>query len=228
MIVAIHQPNYFPWLGYFHKLLHSDVFVLLDHVQLSKSSYTPRVQILCQGKPSWLSVPVLKSGKFGQAIYETECDTRSHWQAKHLKTLQANYARHPYWGEVFQFVEPLLSTPASNLAHINVNIVRELGRALGAQCRFVRSSELPLAAAQRDDMLVEITKLVGGDRYLHGSSGARYQETSVFENAGIQPVAQDFRHRMYPQHCTAEFTAGLSVLDCLFNLGFEGTRSLLA
>src|SRR3546814_3690829 len=57
MIVAIHQPNYLPWLGYFHKIARADVFVFLDDVQFSKNGYTNRVRILGDGAARWLTIP---------------------------------------------------------------------------------------------------------------------------------------------------------------------------
>ena len=67
--IAIHQPNYLPWLGYFYKIANSDVFVFLDDVQFSKNSYTNRVQVFGKDeKMRWLTVPV--SAHSGQSINE--------------------------------------------------------------------------------------------------------------------------------------------------------------
>ena len=44
--IAIHQPNFMPWVGYFYKIAKADKFVLLDNAQFSKNSYINRSQIL--------------------------------------------------------------------------------------------------------------------------------------------------------------------------------------
>jgi hypothetical protein len=59
MLVAIHQPNYFPWLGYLDRMAKADLFVVLDHVQFERRSYQNRIQILLEGEPRWLTVPVI-------------------------------------------------------------------------------------------------------------------------------------------------------------------------
>ena len=65
-VVAIHQPNYLPWLGYFAKISEADEFVFLDDVQYSKNSYTNRVKVLHADKPRWLTVPV--SFRYGDTL----------------------------------------------------------------------------------------------------------------------------------------------------------------
>ena len=66
MTVSIHQPNFIPWIGYFYKILKSDVFVILDNVQFTKNGLTNRNQIKTPEGPGWLTLPVVQSGKFGQ------------------------------------------------------------------------------------------------------------------------------------------------------------------
>lgn len=227
MIVAIHQPNYFPWLGYFHKVLHSDVFVLLDHVQYSKSSYTSRVQILCKGTPHWMSIPVVTSGRLGQSIREASSDPRAKWNGKHLNMLRANYARHPYFGEVFGRVEALLAEVEGDVAALNSKIIRALAAEMGARCRFVESSSLDLPDIESSELLVAIVGAVEGTSYVHGAGGRNYQDADAFSAAGIELRDQRFAHPTYPQHRCSDFIAGLSILDCLFNVGLGGCGELL-
>lgn len=227
MIVAIHQPNYFPWLGYFAKLPRCDVFVFLDHVPLSKGSYTPRVQILSQGRPQWLSVPVRTGGHFGQGIDQAGFDERADWRRKHLRTLQLSYGRHPRFAEVFSRVEALLAPPAATLGELNERLVAGVAEGLGFRCRMVRSSGLDVAGLRSSELLAAIVRQVGGTRYLHGAGALKYHDTDVFQASGVEPVAQSFAHPVYPQAGSESFVPGLSVLDALFNLGFEGVAALL-
>lgn len=228
MIVAIHQPNCLPWLGYFAKLARSDVFVFLDHVPLSKRSYTTRVQILVQGRPQWLSTPIRVAGQFAQRIDQTAFDDGVDWRRKHLRTLQMNYGKHPHFEAVFETVQPLLAPPADTLAQLNERVVVGIARELGITCRFLRSSDLDVPGLRSSALLAEIVVRAGGTRYLHGSGGAGYQEPEVFRTAGVELVPQAFSHPTYPQGGTEVFVPGLSVLDALFNVGFAGVAALLA
>jgi len=62
-VVAIHQPNFLPWLGYFDKLARADTFVLLDSVQFPKRNGTwmNRVKLLVGGEPGWITVPIVRA-----------------------------------------------------------------------------------------------------------------------------------------------------------------------
>ena len=77
MIVAIHQPNYLPWLGYFYKIAKCDMFVLLDNVQYAKNSFINRNKIKTPQGELWLTVPVKSKGRFGQLIKEVEIDNKT-------------------------------------------------------------------------------------------------------------------------------------------------------
>ena len=85
MVIAIHQPNYFPWPGYFFKILKSDIFVFLDDVQYSNNSFTCRTNILENKNKSWLSVPIKK--KMGQNINQILIADLE-WKMKHLSKIK--------------------------------------------------------------------------------------------------------------------------------------------
>jgi glycosyltransferase involved in cell wall biosynthesis len=227
VIVSIHQPNYLPWLGYFAKLARSDVFVFLDHVPLSKGSYTPRVQILGQGRPQWLSIPIRTAGQFGHGIDQTAFDDRVDWRRKHLRTLQLNYGKHPHFEPVFGAVQALLAPPAASLAQLNERGVVGIAQALGITCRFLRSSELDVSGFRSSELLAAVVLRAGGTRYLHGAGAASYQDAEVFRDRRVELVAQEFSHPSYPQAGSEVFVPGLSVLDALFNVGFAGVAALL-
>jgi hypothetical protein len=225
VIVAIHQPNYLPWLGYFHKLAVADVLVLLDHVQLPQGrSYVQRVQVLCGGHPAWLTVPVHKRGRSGQRICDTEID-ESGWGRRHLRTLEMAYGRHA--ADLLGVVGPHLIEGSACLADRNEALVRALAERLGLRARIVRSRDLDVGPLAGSALLAALVRAVGGDTYLHGRGGLNYQEAEVFEAAGVRLRDQAFTPPPYPQRGTSEHVAGLSIVDCVANLGFAGAAALL-
>jgi hypothetical protein len=225
-LVAIHQPNLLPWLGYFDKLARADVFVLLDSVQFSKGSYTNRVKVLVNGEGRWLTVPIDRSGGSEQPISEVRIAADDEWRERAVSTVRQAYARAPHFEEAFAAVEPLLREPAGRLADYNERGIRELSeRLLGGGPEIVRSSSLE-AGGRATDLLVEIVGAVGGDAYLSGGGSGGYQEDERFAEAGIELVRQEFRHPDYPQ-AAEQPVHGLSVIDALMSCGFEGTGSLL-
>ena len=98
MKIAIHQPNFFPWAGYFYKIYLSDIFVFLDDVQYSKNSYTNRASIILEQKSSWLTIPIKSSLK--TKIYDIQV-ADSLWKKKHLSKLVNAYKRSDFFSEIY-------------------------------------------------------------------------------------------------------------------------------
>lgn len=230
-VVAIHQPNFLPWLGWFDKLARADVFVLLDDVQFprtGKGTWVNRVKLLVGGSAQWVTAPIVRSKGSVQEIREVRLDDAQAWREKTLRTIEHNYRRAPGFDEVFPHVEGALGAATDRLAELNERAARTLARGLGLdESRFVRSSELA-ASASSTELLIELTQAVGGDVYLAGGGAGGYQEDEKFDAAGIELRYQSFEHPTYAQASADEFVPGLSVVDALMNCGFEGTRALLA
>jgi hypothetical protein len=224
MIAAIHQPNFLPWSGYFHKILCSGVFVFLDSVAFSKGSYTNRVKVKTAAGTQWLTVPVRTAGRLGQCVAEVECPCGVPWRKKTLHNLETNYRGCRHFQDYFPGLRDILLHPTDRLADLNIALIEHLSRCLGASPAFVRSSRLPVAGA-RTGLLVAICRAVGADTYLSGAGGATYQEEAEFRAAGMDLVYSDFRQPVYRQPY-GEFAGGLSVLDLLFT-GGPASREIL-
>jgi hypothetical protein len=222
--VAIHQPNYFPWLGYFFKIISADVFIFLDDVQYSKNSYINRVQIKKGSGNRWLTIPV--SFHLGERINGIR-PAKPHWVQGHIDLLSNNYRGTDYYGEVMPIAKEILeSTPDGSIAEINGFIVKKVSALLGIDCRFILSSEIDIEDCTGDDRLVELSRAVAPDAlYLSGSGGAKYQEENKFLEAGLGFEYLDFVHPVYDQGMET-FIPGRSILDAFFNQGIEGTRKL--
>jgi len=226
--IAIHQPNYLPWLGYFHKMASADVFVFLDDVQFSKGSYTNRVRILSPKGPKWLTVPV--SVHLGDPINLVR-PSNGEWVNSHLDTLRGIYRDAPAFQEAWPFVEALFrSVPAADLAAVNEHLVRGLANQMGFSCVFRRSSEFKLSSSS-DERLVElVSQAAPHGIYLSGRGAARYQNPDKFTAAGLGFAYVAYQHPRYPQggHLgVSRFEEGLSVLDAAFHLGWEETADMI-
>lgn len=229
MTVAVHQPNLFPWLGFFDKINRSDVFILLDHVVNNPrgSLWTKRVQILANGIPYWLTLPLEHTrGKVFLPINRMKISPIFN-KEKHLQTMHQNYNKAKYFSSVFQFVEYFYQDDNSTLlAEKNINFILTISQKIGINTRFFISSKLdPVASAS--EMLIDLVLKTGGTTYLYGGLGENYQQKDKFDAAGISLKAQNFQHPNYPQINTSNFIPGLSILDALFNIGFVGVAELL-
>lgn len=216
MICAIHQPNFFPWLGYFDKIRRADVFVFLDEVAYGKSgsgmgSWINRVQIDMQGQARWFGCPVRRRPGT-QSIRDVEIDERQPWRRKLLRGLETNYRRAPGYSRTMRLLLPLIEYPAKALAEFNEHAICSIAAALRLQCHFIRQSQLAVSG-KGTRLLIEITKAVNADAYLCGGGAAGYQDDALFAPSGIELIYQNFIP--YPYREPEGFLPGLSIIDYL-------------
>lgn len=233
MIVAIHQPNFVPWLGYFNKVASCDTFVVLDHVAgFYRSSWLTRNRILRAGEPGWLTVPVHRSDHAALAITDVRVQWENRLVAQNLQALRAHYGAHPHFDEVFELVQDAHAAQPELLAELNLSLNSEIWRRLGLAPRVVRSSQLAdaqpgLRELRGSELLVAICRVLGADGYLSGDGSAGYLEPAAFARAGVSLTFQGFSAATYPQRGAGRFTSHLSILDPLFNLGFGAVADLV-
>ena len=226
-VVAIHQPNFLPWLGWFDKLARADVFVLLDHVQFPRSGHGEwmnRVRFLFHGSPAWATVPIQRRGV--RQIREVAIDDEQPWRAKLLKTFEASYAKAPAFEEARAVVDDVFAHETDNLVDLNEHGIGLIAALLGLDTTHViRSSSLDVRGSG-SDLLAEITRAVGGDVYLSGGGADEYQREESYAARGVELRFQAFDHPSYPQ-LGAGFAPGLSTVDAIANCGADGVRRLL-
>jgi hypothetical protein len=204
--IGIHQPNYLPWLGYFHKIAKSDVFVFLDDVQFSKNGYCNRVQILHNNKPRWLSIPVTYD--FGDPINQI-IPAQEDWPHRHIDTFRTTYRKANHFESVWASLKVIFDS------------------ILGLSCRFDASSETSTGESTGDDRLVRIVRAIDpGGVYFSGKGGAKYQDEDKFSAAGLSLTYTEFVPPTYGQN-SESFVPGLSIVDAAFHLGWEETSRLV-
>jgi hypothetical protein len=233
--VAIHQPNYVPWCGFFAKLRAADVLVLLDDVQMPRGrSYVSRAQVLGPDGPLWLTVPT------HHAAHERILDVRpvdAGFCRRHLMTLRARYGRTPHFAEVLAVIEPIYAAVVAEppeqrrLVTLNLRLIAALAAYLGLDRPLLRASALSVPRSpdehggeRGDDHLIALVRAVGGRVYLSGPGGERYQDPARFAAAGIE--LQLRRYRPLPYDQGRPFVPGLSLLDPLFRLGRDAASLL--
>jgi WbqC-like protein family len=227
VIVSIVQPAYLPWLGYFDRIARSDLHVVLDHVQIDRSSKTKfanRNKVRTPEGWCWLTVPLRTKGAGDLALDALEISDDERWAERHWRTLQANYARAPHFAEHDAFFREAYARPWSRLVELCRETTAYLLSAFGIETPVVRSSELGTTSA-KDDLLVEICRAVGGTTYISGPFGRDYIRRDVFEEAGIELRFHDYAHPQYEQAFPG-FEPYMSAVDLLFCHG-AASRAIL-
>jgi hypothetical protein len=225
MIVAIHQPNFIPWSGYFFKILKADVFVLLDDVQFTKNSFINRNRIKTPEGAQWITLPVLQSGNFGQKINQIELFNSKLYFKKIKGTLNANYRKAPFFDEVFELINPTL-IDANKLVSVNELIIKNICKYLNIKKEIINSSSLTSISGESTDRLVSICKHIKATDYLAGFGSKNYQDNLKFNEAGINPLVYEFKHPVYNQ-LWGDFIPNLSIVDLLFNHGKKSLDYLI-
>jgi hypothetical protein len=217
MRVAIHQPNFLPWLGFFHKANEADLLVLLDNVLFIKRGFIQRNYIKTNQGTQLIGVPIKTKGRYLQTIAETVIDNETPWQAKLIRTLGVNYAKAPAHAVVTPEIDAILARPYERLIDLNMELLRTAFHHLAITTPTLLASELTGIKGQGTERLISICHTVGADEYLSGAGGKNYQDESAFEAAGIRLEYTHFEHPTYPQ-LNGEFAANLSIVDYLFNV----------
>ncbi len=216
--VAILQPGYLPWLGYFDQLARVDLFVHYDDVQYTRRDWRNRNRIKGPGGPQWLTVPVAVKGRPNVLIRDVPI-AGTDWARRHLATLRHCYARAPHFDWVYPRLESWLSRPVERLADLCIAGVELLAGMLGITTPTVRSSTLPgCDGLHKTDRLLAICRALGATNYLSGAAARAYLDVAALEQAGIAVAFQDYPHPVYPQ-LWGDFVSHLSVVDLLMNVG---------
>ncbi len=227
-VVAIHQPDYFPWLGYFHKIYYSDIFIILDNVEFSKNSLTKRTQIIkspSSPEKTYLSLPLKKRSDFS-LIKDVLIDNSQGWQKKHLNQIKGVYNKSPFFKEYYPLIKDIILNCSNieSLTDTNICIIKSLLNILSIRDNTVLSSSLPVNG-KRSELNINLTKHFNGNIYLSGRGAKAYQSDTEFKEAGIKLIYQNIYNfiEMNPyRQIQGDFINSLSILDALFNIGVEG------
>lgn len=224
MRIAIMQPTYLPWIGYFDLMDQVDLFVFLDQVQFAKRSWQQRNRIKTPKGLEWISVPVRVRGRYLQKINEVIISDPDFWQV-HLRSIQYNYSRSYYFKEYFEQLMEIYGkgSPWNYLLDLNLTLIEWIAKTIGITTPMIKSSSLGVKG-KRSNLLVEICKEVGADKYISpiGSAGYLLNELDEFEKLGIQVLFHNYQHPEYRQ-CFGPFIPYASCIDLLLN---EGPYSL--
>jgi len=218
--IAIHQPNYLPYLGFFDKMKQSDIFVIYDDAQFEKGEFQHRNRIRIYHGWKWLTVPVEKKHMpINEIRIKNEVATWKgvRWAEDHIKDIRDNYKDTPYFSTYEKEIKRIYEKTYDKLVDLNMNLIHFLKDAFGIDVKIVFSGELSFTS-KSTERLVEIVEALGGDVYLSGPKGRDYLDVSLFEKKGIKVEFQDFKHPVYRQRYEG-FEPNMAAIDALFNVG---------
>ncbi|MBI2058313.1 MAG: WbqC family protein [Nitrospirae bacterium] len=218
--VAIIQPHYLPWLGYFDMIDQVDTFVFLDTVQRVRHSWHHRNRIRTDQGWCWLTLPLTRKDPLGQSLREARI-VQGKWIRRHARSIEVAYRRAESWRD---HGDALLSTllarsEEDRLVEVTIPLVEALAARLGIRTPFIRASELDVEQVDRVDYLVSICESLGADEYLSPLGARAYlQHSEIFSDSGVRLRFHHYDHPVYPQRFEG-FVSHLSAVDLLLNCG---------
>lgn len=228
MRVAIHQPNYLPWLGFFHKMLLCDLFVFFDDVQLPRGkSYVSRTRIKGPNGVMWLTVPVQGKGNM-ETIKNAKVAHGSNWAGKHFRSIKGAYLKASESEKYIGVIETAYQKGWYELLDVNILFIEMIRSMLDLKTDCMFSSAIGDTSLTGADRIMDILKNVSATSCLtgDGEGSKRYIDPVRFKKEGIKLVSQNFVCPEYPQQW-GEFVPNLCVLDLIFNCGVEAKDVLL-
>ena len=218
-VVAIHQPDYIPWIGFYYKVAHCDQFVYLDDAQYSNEAGHNVNSIKTSQGAFNIKIPVEQH--LGDKICEVRTRDELNWKEKHLKTFEMNYKKAPFFDELYPRIRDVMSYEYANIADFNIGLNQMILDGFGISTPIVRTSSMNIESV-REARILDICKELDASEYLSGTGAKVYQEESHFTSKGIKLTYLDYKPFEYKQLWPkVGFLRCMSVVDYIFNCGFD-------
>ena len=224
MEIAIMQPTYLPWLGYFELIDHCDLFVFLDDVQFVKKSWQQRNKIRTFEGELLLTVPVFIKGKRGQLIKDVRINNESAWRNKHFMSIENNYQKAPFYKEYIELIRGIYSLEYTYLIDLNMKLIEFIKEQLGIKTKIILSSQLNVDG-NKTEKIINICKICKADTIYDAKGAMDILDLNLFAKNNIEIIFQEYRHPVYDQIYTG-FVSHVSALDLLMNAGKKSLEVL--
>lgn len=218
--VAITQPTFLSWAGWFDLADQVDLVIVLDDVAFAKRSWQQRNRLRTPEGLSYVTVPVRSAGRRSQLIVDTEL-VEDDFLDRLIRTVSTNYARAPHFARYFtEFCTVLRqSGETGKLVTLNCGLIDWFAVQLGITTPRIRASELAVDG-KRGARLANLCEHVGAKRYISPAGAEEYllEDRAEFDSRGIVVELQVYEHPTYKQ-CFEPFIPYASALDLLLNEG---------
>ncbi len=206
--IAIHQPNFLPWMGFFEKARMVDEFVFLDHVAFSKGSYTNRVRYFCKSSQTqkWLTLPI-ENAPIGTPINEIKLSSSPVWESKLIQTISQNIPSLIS----DELIDVIRNRQSLFLADLNIQLIKCMLTSLSIDVKSVRSSEMKLDDTDEQEVL-KIARYIEASHYICGIGGHNYLDKGAFAQSGIKVDVEDFKQHLLRKGIVDEKKVGLTAL----------------
>jgi hypothetical protein len=224
MKLAIMQPYFFPYLGYWQLINHVDEFIIYDDVNFIKGGYINRNNILTNTGPKLISLELNGASSF-KKINEVGVGNN---KRKLVKTIKQNYTKAPFFNEVFPIIERALINEEKNLSLYLFDIIKIVCEYLGIETIIQFSSEINKnTILAGEEKVIDICKMKNTSEYINSIGGKELYSHKNFMNNGVELAFLKSNSIVYSQF-EDEFHSNLSIIDVLMFNSIEDVKYLLS
>lgn len=211
MKMAIMQPYFLPYIGYFQLMKAVDVFVFYDDVTFIKQGWINRNKILLDGKDFLFNLEMKGASSFKE-INKIEVGNNRH---KLLKTFSHAYKKAPYFSNVEPILSSIFESTETNLAKFIIDSNQLISKYLKINTKYLISSEIEKNNELKgQDKVIEICKLLGASNYINAIGGQKLYSKFDFTNNKIELSFLQTENIEYKQY-NYDFVPWLSIIDIL-------------
>lgn len=220
MVLASHQPDFLPYMGFFYKAARCDTLVFSDDVLYSKKGMHNWNRIKTPVGSQKLTVPV--HSHHDLRLCEITMADIAYGIRGVVKTVDQNYRRAPHYDEgslILGIMSQFATFPRLDMVEFNATIIQFIMECFGIKPRTLLASKYLHLTGRKDERIFQMCEELGADIYLSGTGACDYHQPEEYAAHGIELVYTDYRPVEYPQ-LYGPFVPNLSVVDYVFNCGF--------
>ena len=225
MKLAIMQPYFFPYLGYWQLLAAVDKYVIYDDVTFIKGGWINRNNILLNGNRFMITIPLENASSF-KKIKDTNIVKNKKIISKLFKTIETAYKKAPYYSDVAPIIEDILFNN-TNIATLNYNAAKAICNYLDIKTELLLSSQIEKDDELKgQDKVIHINKILNADIYYNAIGGMELYSTSEFKKNGIELKFLEMNNIEYKQFDN-QFVPYLSIIDVLMFNSKDQVKEML-
>ena len=229
--LALMQPTFNPWVGYFDLIDYVDTFVFLDTVQLNQQSWQTRNKLKIQNKEFLFSLPIQKNkSKHELLIKDALLDFRKFdFRKKLFRTLEQNYRKSKYFTEVNLFIKSIVLFESNSLSTYNINMITQITKKLKIETSIcILSEEAYINNSSKGNLVLDICQHFKTQEYVSPLGAEAYlnEVKNDFHKENIDIIYQVYEHPIY-QQLGEEFMPYIGIFDLLYNHGFEESLNII-
>jgi WbqC-like protein family len=226
MTLAVMQPYFLPYIGYFQLINTVDTFVIYDDVSFINRGWVNRNRLLMNGQDVMFTVP-LKDASQNKRINEILITDDPKWRSKTLKTIEQAYRKAPQYACVFPIIEHIVSNPNNHLSEFLLESLLQIKNYLQIPTQILATSSIytntHLKAQER---ILDICKQTSASHYINPIGGMELYDKQTFDNQDIKLSFIKAKSVVYSQFKN-DFVPYLSILDVLMFNDLATVRGFL-